>query len=356
MAGVCAILLLGGVTVWELQQRETPAPAPPPKKQLVTIPVDPPRQRVGAVAKLEHPIVPPELPLLQATPPREPQLFEIEVEVWWLLHRAGVCNGEPVEIRTTNDRIVISGIVPTRRRRKELAAALEGISDRDFIRVELEAVEDIPPLTGATLLAPLPVLHSGPPTEASEFQIAAAMVLRGLYPNDAPADTRKRLVEISNLAIRRSEDSVGEALAIRRLGDRFRDDSNPNLSAQSRQWLETMAREHLLALRSHLTEIDNLLAPILSNMSSQQVVAVPSLDLSAAVERLRILVQGSLLGNSPSLRSPTDISREIAAQSEFLSTDLSDIDSAVVRVFSRASTSPGGPSPTTRHPLNHDQR
>lgn len=309
------------------------------------------------VARVVHPVVRPMEPVelppirstrLQSTRPGETQLPETEVAVWWLLHRAGACHGEPVEIRVTDeDRIVISGIVPTRGRRKELAAALQGIHYSDLIRIEIEAAEDFPPPSGATPLTPLPVLHSGPPAEVSEFQIGAATVLRGMYPDDTPAQTRKRLVGISNRAIGGSEDAIGEALAIGRIGERFHG-ADHNLPAQSRRWLEIMAREHLLALHSHLTELDNLLAPILSNLAAQRAIAVTSLDLSAAAERLRLLVQGSLLGNSSSLGSTAEVSREIAALSEFLLADLSDPDSAAVRVFST-------PLAALR-PLNDDHR
>jgi hypothetical protein len=344
MASVCAMLLFGGVTIWELQQHEDAALPKTRSAAGTARGLDPPGQPVRDVARVVRPVVRPMEPVelppirstrLQSTRRGVTQLSETEVAVWWLLHRAGACHGEPVEIRVTDeDRIVISGIVPTRGRRKELDATLEGINHRDLIRIEIESAEDFPPRSGATPLTRLPVLHSGPPPELSEFQIAAAKVLRGMYPDDTPAETRKRLVEIANRAIRGSEDAIGEALAIRRLGDRFHARAEHNLPAQSRQWLEIMAREHLLALHSHLMKLGNLLAPILSNMASHRATAVASLDLSAAVERLRVLVQGSLLGNSSSLGSTAEVSREIVDLSEFLLADLSDPDSAAVRVFS----------------------
>src|SRR4029434_4994382 len=108
MAGIGAILLVGGVTVWELERREKPAP--PLKKEVASgsapravVAIHPARQPAREVAWLEHAIVPPELPLLQREGPTETQLLETEVEAWWLLHRAAACNGEPIEIKRDDD-------------------------------------------------------------------------------------------------------------------------------------------------------------------------------------------------------------------------------------------------------------
>ena len=335
MAGVCAILVLGGVTVWELQQHDNPAPLARPIVTSVPLRIDRLSPKIKAVARVEHPVVPVELPR-PSTRLVESRHLDVEVEAWWALHRAGACNGEPIEIHPTDDgKILVSGIVPTRRRRRELTAALEKNSESEFVRIELETAEELPVVrNGASLArATTPVQRSGPPAAPSEFQIAAAALLRRMYPTDTAIQIRTRLVEIGNRAIRRSEDSAAEAMAIRRLGTRFRNDAATDLSAQSRQLLEVMAREHLLALRSHLAELDGLLAPILSSEAPEPGGAVLGLDLTAAIEQLRILIQGSLSGNSSSLGSPAKVSREIAGLSAHLTAELSDVDSAIARVF-----------------------
>lgn len=340
-AGLGAILLLGGVTVWELRKSEKPETPPvtqPPisSARRVVVPVDLPRQAVPEVPRLEHPAVEVEPPVIEPTRPSEAQLVATEVEVWRRLHLAGACNGEPIEIsRGDDNRIMISGIVPTRRRREELVTALEEISDREFIRIDLEAAEDLQPPSSAVSIAPLPALRSRPPVDDSEILRSAAALLRGMYPSDTDDQTRKRLVEISNRAIRESEESIAQAWAVRRLGERFHNLAGLDLSPQSRRLLETTAREHLVALHAHLTELDNSLTPLLPQMASEQALPPPPLELFAAVDRLRVLVQASLLGNSSSQGSPADVTREIAALSKFLSADLSNLDAAVARVFSK---------------------
>ena len=338
MAGIGAILLVGGVTVWELQQREKsvlpvdkqPAAGVAPRP-LATVP--PARQPAAEVARLERATAPAEIASLPRAGPSESQLLEAEVEAWWLLHRAGACNGEPIEIkRDGENRILIQGIVPTGRRRNELLRSLEEINGREVIRIELDSAESLRPVSARVAMAALPPQRSGPPAGDSEFQGAARAALRSIYPLDTDEESRRRLVGISNRAIRLSENASAEAWAIRRLGERFHDGASLKLPAQSRQLLETMAREHVLALRGAVADAGALLAPMLSRIAPGEAPPVSPLDLFSGVERLRILVQTSLIGNSPAPGPPAEASLEIAALTKSLAADLSDLDAAVARI------------------------
>jgi hypothetical protein len=187
-------------------------------------------------------------------------------------------------------------------------------------------------VSGRVAMAALPPQRSGPPAGDSEFQRAAKAALRSIYPADTDVESRHRLVGISNRAIRLSEDAIAEAWAIRRLEERFHDGASPKLPAESRELLATMAREHLLALRGEVADAGALLAPMLSRIAPGEAPAVSGSDLFAAVERLRILVQTSLVGNSSSPGSPAEASLEIVALTKSLLADLSDADAAAARI------------------------
>ena len=337
MAAIGAFLLIGGVTVWRLQV-EKPAPVLPVKLVSTSSrlrPIDPARPRMQPlmeIARIEHATVAAELPVLQAPEPTAAQLLEAEVEVWWLLHRAGVCRGEPIEVTTRGNRIVVHGLAPSRKRRQELAAELKEMSGRPLIQIELQAAEDFAAQNYSTASAPSTPQYAAPPKRDSGFPRAAAAALRSAYPLDTEEEIRHRLVGVSNRAIQRAEDAIAESWAIRRLGERFRGGSL-NLSVQSRHQLETMGKEHLLALHAHATELNSFLSPILLRIAPEQRSFAMPLDLFATVERLRALVQRSLAGDSSLLGSPVEVSGEIISLTQFLSDDLADTGVVVARMF-----------------------
>jgi len=179
---------------------------------------------------------------------------------------------------------------------------------RELVRMEVEAAEDLKATSDAVPLTTLAPQRSGPPENDSEFQIAAGAALRSMYPLDTPEQGRRRLMGVTSRAVRGSENAITEAWAIRRLESRFHGAAELKPSTQSRHLLETMATEHLLALRSHIAELDELLAPILSRMATEEPLTTPPPGLFAAVERLRLLVQGAFVGHSAPPGSPAEVS------------------------------------------------
>jgi hypothetical protein len=94
-----------------------------------------------------------------------------------------------------------------------------------------------------------------------------------------------------------------------------------------------MVKEHLLALHSHASELNSFLSPILFRIAPAQNSLATPLDLFATVERLRVLVQTSLAGDSSLLGSPAEVSGEIGSLTQFLSDDLADTDVVLARMF-----------------------
>ena len=338
MAAIGAFLLLGGVTVWQLRV-EKPAPASPVK--LVSTgspprPTDPVKSQIQPlrqVARIEHATIVAELPVLRAPEPTTAQLLEAEVDVWWLLHRAGVCRGEPIEVTTRENRVVVHGLASSRKRQRELSAALSQMTGSQLIRTEIQAVEDLVTQKDSLISAPSVLQRSTPPSRDSGFPRAVAAALRSAYPLDTTEEVRSRLMGVSNRAIRRAEDAIAEAWAIRRLSERFYAGENLALSVESRRLLEAMGKEHLSTLHAHTTELHGFLSPMLSRIAPEERSHGAPVDLFATVERLRALVQTSLGGDSSLLGSPAEISAEINALTQFLSDDLADTDLVMDRMF-----------------------
>ena len=335
MATVGAFLLIGGVTVWKLEMQKPEAP--PVAKQVLTSSEPRPIERaqlrthsLKEVARLDRAVAPIEFP---QSGPTAAQLLEAEVEVWWLLHRAGACRGEPIEVTTRGDHIVVHGLVASRKRRQELAATLkEGIGSQ-LIRIELRTAEDVTADSKPLASAISALQIASPPNRDLGFRRAVAAALRDAYPLDTAEEARHRLVGLANRAVRQAEDAIAEAWAIRRIGERFHGEESVNLSAHSRRLFETMVKEHLTTLHAHATELNSFLSPILFRIAPEEHSLVTPLDLFATVERLRVLVQTSLAGDSSRLGSPAEVSGEIASLSQFLSDDLADVDVVLARMF-----------------------
>jgi len=342
IAGMSALVLIAGATAWRFDRVEPVASTAPGKSIATTrarppfVPFQPqstPTQEVAPPEPAEPADVVTESPVLQPAGPTHKQLLETEIEVWWLLHRAGACNGEPIEVATINERrIFVHGVVASRARQQELASALRKLSGRESIRFKLEAAEDVRVVTNSRPLA-IPLSQRPAPSDSDlEFQRAAANSLRGMYPLDTSNQTHQRLVGITNRAIWHVERATMEAWAIRRLRDRFRD-TGPQLSARSRQVLETMTVEHVQALHSLIVELTGLLEPLLSTMVAEEPPSIPSRDLLDSVERLRQLVETAFVGDSSSLGSPAKVSGEITSLDKLVSNELSDGDAVVARMF-----------------------
>jgi hypothetical protein len=227
----------------------------------------------------------------------------------------------------------VHGLVASRKRRRELAAALKEEIAPQLIRIELRTPEDAAADSNflSSAISPPPI--ASPPNRDLGFRRAVAAALRDAYPLDTPEEGRHRLVGLANRAVRQAEDAIAEAWAIRRLGERFHGEGSVNLSAHSRRLFETMVKEHLAALHSHATELNSFLSPILFRIAPEQHSLATPIDLFATVERLRLLVQTSLAGDSSLLGSPAEVSGEIASLSQFLSDDLADVDVVLARMF-----------------------
>jgi hypothetical protein len=205
---------------------------------------------------------------LRAVPPpaAEPAAERValeaaNIEVRYVLHRAGACLGEPIEItEDTAGYLHVSGLARTAGRKAELLDLLAQLESAPRFKVDIRTVEeaaigDLPPSK------PLP-----PETHNSASPLPIQTHLERLVANRelSAGARRQRIAELSNDAVSSSDAALAHAWALRRLAARYEYIPAATLRLQSRWLLEVMLRDHLTALRAAFSRLRELLDPLLT--------------------------------------------------------------------------------------------
>lgn len=337
-ACLSVLMAVGGVTLWRIERPETA-----PGKQAATqrLPVSKAPSTIEARAR--PPIVDPlwmapkNTPALTLPPPSMEQLLQIEVEVWLTLHRAGACHGEPVEVHVTPEHnVLVKGVVASRTRKQQLTSLLAQAGGHESLRVELTSADAlaVPPvtITKSNSVVQSTVNTSPEPSEISKAALAA---LHLSHPDESLQDSRQRLVGITSRAVQLVENAMTDAWALRLLRERFTG-THIELSPQSRFIVESMIHEHLVALNTEVSELKETLSPVLTGFATGTVSnsSVSSdVDLFATTDRLRMLVESGLAGDSRQLGQPVEVANEISQKMTLLTSELSNAGEVVKKVF-----------------------
>lgn len=196
----------------------------------------------AATRREQAPPVPIEAPRTIVEPAAPPlpepgELDVLEVEIWYLLHRIGVCLGEPVEVRRNGTVIDITGKLASESRRRQVAATLGEFAGHPWVRIDLELAE----------------------AAEATGEVSTGMVVsrRGAAQLDEYLaqrfQSRRELNAFLNDVVSSSKSQLAEAWALRRLAERF---SHPeNLPLSRRTLLESMADDHLSALHRNFRHL-----------------------------------------------------------------------------------------------------
>jgi len=217
-------------------------------------------QQVEISALAEAPAVEPLAAVAVARPPRAPAPVaaappaEIvrpatpgeELEVLAVLHQLGADLGEPVEVARDGSRVVVRGVGVTPSLGQRIKREL-----RDYPNVVVQFSEP----------EPAPVTETGGTTEEVEPAGAAAQIqaelerqLGGRAPYDQFAD------QVLGL----TDSLMARVHALRRLAERFDPDTEAQLSAEERQTLADLRREHAGVVADLSGQLDGALHPLLS--------------------------------------------------------------------------------------------
>ncbi len=209
-----------------------------------------------------------------AEPPRALQPVEKtagpgeELQVWAALRRADADLGDPVEVTRSRDRIEVSGVgVPPERQQR--------------IREELDA---LPRVT---------VRFSDPSGVAPEPE-APRTPGESIGPRIGPAQVdlerrvggRAQFERFADRILQSSEALMARAHALRRLAQRFPQSVESGMSAQEREGLRALRREHATILLRLATEMQVLMEPVLPADAAAAAVTGDAVSWQDASEEL----------------------------------------------------------------------
>lgn len=332
-AGVCALVLIGGIDVWQQFHPEIREAIPEPVQQASRRAFVPPPVPT-------HPRVNPGL--LPAPPettdfavpvgtlpamPTGPQPEEVEVAIWSILHHAGACLGEPIELLPSSEPgslITVHGTVQTRARRDQVTRLLLSSRYGEWMRIKLVTTEGL--ITRAKRL-PLHEAHAATAVTVErnvEFERALSGALKAMHPDEAADQTRRRWMDLSHRAIREVEEASSEAWAVQRLRRRFGQALIEKLPAESREMVAAMVRDHLSELRQHLEELNQQLEPVLSRFVGEPSALPGAPDMFEGVERLRMALESGMAGSARYPGSPAELAGEILTLAGRLDADLAN--------------------------------
>jgi hypothetical protein len=248
-----------------------------------------------------------------------PDLTELEVEVWYALHRAGGCLGEPLEARRTADgRIRVEGIVSTLERRDQLLAALAPLAG-PRLAVDLRSANEV-------LAGPSPSSAIDLQTTDRDRHKLALALKRDFGGDEGAAEA------FIDTSLSLGEDLAEEAQALRSLASRFSPEAG-NLTSGSALLLSLMTQDHLEALTKKaagcrrffesgigLMPPSQLEAASLPQPVSGQNWADTILQVSDAVRRANAGLRRALTAADPAQLGPLAIeaSRELASLDRWL--------------------------------------
>ncbi len=215
-----------------------------------------------------HPLVP-ELEITR-TPLPQPSAAALslaaKIEVYYALHRAKACLGEPVHVMVTDQGITVRGLVETMARKNELLRAIEALPGGIEVAVDIRSVSEMAtPLD--PLLGPLPGgLQQQGQTLVRSRQLPIRQALRSYFESHAaPArsgeradpghsdvdhsDLDRRVVRLSNDAVRWSATLLAHCWSLRRLAGALAGDDLRSLTPRSKLLIEDMVSAHLEAMR-----------------------------------------------------------------------------------------------------------
>ena len=246
-------------------------------------------------------------PALNSSQPVAPQNtgnpLETELAVRYALHGIGADLGEPIDIQTDAHGlglVSVVGIVSSLERKRELLLALR---DLPQVTTQLQTEEE-----AAQRQPHAPVTRAEPKVVVTRSPIEQELLAHFGHPGAVETFSKR--------AAALTEDLMAHAWALRHLSERYSirgTKGELTFSASSRQLLQTMRRDHLRAMSSASSELENLLGPVLQSIAEDAAATSPefSSDVSPfdGAQRAQRLTLALLSGASDSAGS--DSSRNV---------------------------------------------
>ncbi len=228
--------------------------------------------RSGAIAR------PPSTPTVAEAHTDPAALETAEIDAYYVLHRAGACLGEPIEVaRDAAGYIQVRGLATAPERKAELLNSLAQLKSASWVRVDLRTVEE----AAVEVLSPAVPTRQVTHTSASALPIQDQLERFFRDRGDPKNGGRGRqITELTNEAASASDKALAHAWALRRLAERYGGKQEALLRPQSRWLLEAMLRDHLTALRARSDRTQRLLEPVLALVAGESMPPTAGEDSS----------------------------------------------------------------------------
>ena len=240
-----------------------------------------------------------------------------ELQVLSALHQIGADLGDPIDVKRSGGRVLVSGVGVPAQRQKQIHDMLDSLPNVSVNFANPAAVSSEAPAVsdGAA------VSDAGGGT-GSRLQTRLEQQLGG------KAEFEKFSAQILDT----NEAAMSRAYALRSLAQRFPAPAEAELDAAGQRELRAMAREHLDSLAAQVTAMSRLLNPVLTGLGGApaKAAASPSAgwqpaaeDLFRASRRVEVLLS-QLLGVAPQQASTTPLPTLLASALDELRAEIQE--------------------------------
>lgn len=259
--------------------------------------------------RLETPLRPAEPSRRAAEAPRPSASVTDELQVLSALHQIGADLGDPVEVKLSGDRVLVSGIGVPAARQRQIEDALNGLP---HVAVQFSDGSAGVPLNAQqdNGTVPPPAAPANSTAAEAKLQARIAEQLGGRAEMDRFAS---RVLDLD-------ESVMSRAYALRSLAQRFPAGNDGGMTATDRASLRQLAGEYLGSMTSQVSTMQRALGPVLkavgagnpgrraaANAPTWQAAAEEVLRNSRRVEVLLSDVLGVASTASPGAASPGEL-------------------------------------------------
>ncbi|PWT86733.1 MAG: hypothetical protein C5B56_12010 [Proteobacteria bacterium] len=202
----------------------------------------------NTVTRMEAPVRRAEPSRPAAVPPGSSALISEELRVIAALHGIGADLGDSLEIKRSEERILVSGVGLGPRRQQDIQRALAPLP-----HVNVEFAEP-PAATAPGQLADQPAEPAAPKPAALQSRLEKQL------------GGRAELERFSSQMLDWTDAAMRRAYALRELAQRFPADAEESMTPADRAVLNDLAREHVKFLTTRFNDLQRTLAPVLVSL------------------------------------------------------------------------------------------
>lgn len=206
--------------------------------------------------------VAPLMPLFSSPDPAD--LWLLEIEAQYGLHRFGACLGMPIKIALDPPGcVVVRGLVNSTEQRDRLEATFAPLSSQSCFRLDVKTVAQ------ASYEQPRAEADREPGKDSVQIlggelpleEQLEAYFARNPGASSETASASRKVAELADEAVVHADELLAEAWALRRLAERYGEARPDQLPAAATWLLEVMVRDHLQAVRERIGHLRSLVGP-----------------------------------------------------------------------------------------------